>query len=61
MPRVKRQESEEDTEKKDAYDIIADGIQKHCEIPGCRAKFHGEEARYIVAALQNAGLLREGN
>lgn len=60
MPRLKRDEIETN-EKKDAYDIIADGIQRACEIPGCRAKFHMEETRYIVEQLREAGLLKEGN
>jgi len=60
MPRLKREEIEE-TESKDAFDIIAEGIQRFCEIPGCRAKFHAEESRSIVEKLRNAGLLREGN
>lgn len=61
MPRLKRDEIEDGTEKKDAYDIIAEGIQRGCEIPGCRPKFHMDESRYIVEQLRNAGLLREGN
>lgn len=59
MPRLKREDIEEDSEKKDAYDIISEGIQKWCEIPGCRAKFHLEEARYIVENLRKQNLLKD--
>lgn len=59
MPRLKRNEYEQDEQKKDAYDIIAEGIQKWCEIPGCRPKFHLDEARHIVGELRAAGLLRD--
>lgn len=60
MPRVKKIDDEEVSEKQDVYDIIAEGIQKACEIPGCRSKFHMDEARYIVEKLRAARLLREG-
>lgn len=59
MPRVKRNDYEQEEEKKDAYDIIADGIQKWCEVPGCRAKFHLDEARYIVDKLREQNLLKD--
>ena len=58
MPRLKRSEIDE-PEQKDAFDIIAEGIQKGCDIPGCRPKFHMDEARYIVEKLREAKLLRE--
>jgi hypothetical protein len=57
MPRIKKDVEIED-EKKDAYDIISEGIQRWCEIPGCRPKFHLEEARFIVDNLRNHGLLK---
>ena len=59
MPRLKRNEYEQEDEKKDAYDIISEGIQKHCEIPGCRPKFHLDEARYIVDQLRSHNLLKD--
>jgi len=61
MPRLKRDEIDTGSDKKDAYDIIAEGIQKFCEIPGCRPKFHLEESRAIVEQLRSYGYLREGN
>lgn len=59
MPRVKKYDTEDESDSKDAYDIIAEGVQHFCEIPGCRPKFHLDEARYIVEKLRNAGLLIE--
>ena len=59
MPRLKRSEYEQEDQKKDAYDIISEGIQKECSIPGCRAKFHLDEARAIVEELRKYSLLRE--
>jgi hypothetical protein len=58
MPRLKQSENTEEKESQDAYDIISEGIQRFCEIPGCRPKFHLEEARLIVEKLRNAGLLK---
>lgn len=61
MPRVKRNDIEDDEDKKDVFDIISEGIQRFCSIPGCRPKFHLDEARSIVEELRRHDLLKEGN
>lgn len=60
MPRLKRNEYEQDDEKKDAYDIISEAVHgTTCAIPGCRPKFHLDEAREIVAKLKQYDLLKD--
>jgi hypothetical protein len=59
MPRLKKNELDNDEGQKDAYDIVMEGIQKECSIPGCRPKFHLDEARAIVEELRRYNLLKD--
>lgn len=53
MPRQRRIEIEE--EEKDIYDDISEVLERNCGVPGCRPKFHIDDARDIIEALKARG------
>ena len=48
---------EEDKKENKPRDIIAQGIENDCDIPGCQVRFHLDVADEIIKSLDLGGYL----